>query len=335
MKAIELQRFGAESLTITERPEPRPGPKEVLMKVKAVALNFRDLLLVRGVLRPDQSLPLIPVSDGVGEIIELGKDVTRFQVGERVAGTFVQEWLAGDLQPGMMNSTLGSPRTGMLQEYVALPEQGVVRVPEHLTDEQAATLPIAGVTAWHALISERRVKPGDTVLVQGTGGVALFALQFACLAGARVIVTSSSEEKLARVGQLGASVCIHTQVTPEWDQQVLDLTDGQGVDHIIDVGGTATLARSLCAIRSGGQISVIGVLGGMHAGIDLPLMQDKNVRLQGIQTGSRAMFEAMNQAITLHGLIPIVGQVFPFEETHLAFRTLLQESIFGKICIRL
>lgn len=335
MKAYELQQLDTESLVVVERSEPCPGPRQVLIKMKAVALNFRDLLLMRGILQPDILLPFTPASDGVGEIVACGEEVSHLKVGDRVAGIFVQDWLSGELEPGMMHSTLGFPRTGMLQEYVVLPEMGVVKVPAHLTDEQAATLPIAGVTAWNALMTKGQVKPGERVLVQGTGGVALFALQFAQLAGAQVIVLSRSAEKLEQVRQLGAAQGINSQETSAWDQCVLNLTDGQGVEHIVDLGGTSTLGRSLHALRPGGQVYLIGNLGGMHVEIDLPLIQKKNAHLQGIQTGSRAMFEAMNQAITLHKFMPVVSQVFPFEEAPRAFQALVQGNTFGKICIRM
>ncbi|WP_207229454.1 zinc-dependent alcohol dehydrogenase family protein [Ktedonosporobacter rubrisoli] len=314
---------------------PQPGSQEVLIKVKAVSLNFRDALVVRGILQPNLSLPAVPVSDGVGEVVARGKAVKNIQIGDRVAGIFVQEWLAGNLQPGMLQSTLGTPRTGMLQEYVVLPEAGVVRVPEHLSNVQAASLPIAGVTAWHALMEADQVRPGEIVLIQGTGGVSLFALQFAVLAGAKVIITSRDQGKLAQATYLGAATTINVREIPAWDQYVLDLTDGRGVDHVLDVGGTATIERSLQAIRHNGHIHLVGALGGMQAILDLPLLFNKNIRLQAIQTGNRAMFEAMNRALSKHKLKPIVGRTFPFEQAPQAFQALFEGNTFGKIAIHL
>jgi NADPH:quinone reductase-like Zn-dependent oxidoreductase len=342
MKAYEIaDAFGLDSLKLTERPDPRPGAGQVLVRMKAVSLNYRDLLVIKGGYNPKLRLPFIPFSDGCGTVAAVGEAVTRVQTGDRVAGIFMQQWLEGPVTEAAARSALGGgsrssdgTTEGVLAEYVVLHQEGVVRVPEHLTDEEAATLPCAAVTAWHALVTEGQVKAGDTVLVQGTGGVSLFALQFARLSGARVIATSGSDQKRQRVAQLGASDTINYKTTPEWDRPVRELTGGLGVDHVVEVGGAGTLPRSFKAVRMGGRISLIGVLTGGSGEVNpLPLLM-KNVRLQGIYVGSREMFEAMNRAIALHQLRPVVDRVFPFTEAREALRYLESGAHFGKVCIR-
>ncbi len=335
MKAFEVQNtFGLDSLVLTERPEPRPGLGQVLLKMRAWSLNFRDLMVVKGLYNPKLRLPFVPLSDGVGEVVGVGEGVRRVKKGDRVAGTFMQKWVAGELTEEKARSALGGGGPGMLAEYVVLDEDGVVAVPAHLTDEEAATLPCAAVTAWHALVSEGDIRPGQTVLVQGTGGVSIFALQFARLAGARVIATSSSDAKLARARALGASDGINYKDNPDWDDRVRDLAGGVGVDHVVEVGGAGTLPRSMKAVRLGGRISLIGVLSGGTGQVNpLPLLM-KNVRLQGIFVGSREMFEAMNRAIALHQLRPVVDRVFPFAEAREALRHMESAAHFGKIVMR-
>ncbi len=334
MKAFELQGgFGIDSLHVTERPEPRPGPRQVLLKMRAWSLNYRDLLVVKGQYNPKLRLPLVPLSDGVGAVAAVGDGVTRVQPGDRVAGLFMQGWLDGGLTEAKARPSLGGGgMDGLLAEYAVLPEDGVVAVPEHLSDEEAATLPCAAVTAWHALVAEGGVKAGDTVLVQGTGGVSLFALQFARLHGARVLATSGSDEKLQRVLEWGASDGINYKTTPEWGERVRELT-GAGVDHVVEVGGAGTLPQSLRAVRAGGHISLIGVLAGGGQVNPMPILM-KNVRVQGIFVGSRAMFEAMNRAIALHRLRPVVDRVFPFAGARAALRHLESAAHFGKIALR-
>lgn len=335
MKAFEIQNtFGLDSLTLTERLEPSPGFGQVLIKLRAASLNYRDLMVVKGLYNPKQPLPLIPLSDGVGEVVAIGEGVTRVHSGDRVAGTFFQNWLSGELTEAKAKSALGGAIDGLLAEYAVLHEDGVVHVPEHLTDEEAATLPCAAVTAWNALITSGGVKAGDTVLVQGTGGVSLFALQFAQVLGARVIATSSSDEKLERVRQLGASDTINYKQTPDWGKQVQQLTAGIGVDYIVEVGGAGTLNQSLRAVRYGGQISLIGVLSGGAGEISTASILIKNVRVQGIYVGSREIFEAMNRAIALHKLKPVVDRVFPFNEVREALAYMESGAHFGKICLR-
>jgi NADPH:quinone reductase-like Zn-dependent oxidoreductase len=334
MKAYELQHtFGIDSLTLVDRLEPRPGHGQVLLQMRAFSLNYRDLLMIKGLYNPKLQLPFVPFSDGVGRVAAVGDGVTRVKTGDRVAGIFMQQWLDGEVTEAKAKSSLGGGGVGMLAEQVVLHEDGVVHVPEHLTDEEAATLPCAAVTAWHALVSEGRLQAGDTVLTQGTGGVSLFALQFARLSGARVIATSSSDDKLARALQLGASDGINYKTTPEWDRRVRQLTGDVGVDHVVEVGGAGTLGRSLKAVRLGGKISLIGVLSGGGEVNPMPILM-KNVRVQGIYVGSRAMFEAMNRAITLHKLRPVVDRVFPFAEAREALHYMESAAHFGKICIR-
>jgi NADPH:quinone reductase-like Zn-dependent oxidoreductase len=335
MKVYEIRNhFGLDALTPTERPQPQPGTHEVLVRIKAASLNYRDLMVVKGQYNPKMPLPRIPLSDAAGEVTAIGPGVRRVQVGQRVMAIFMQQWLSGDLDDAKAKSALGGALDGLLAEYAVLHEDGLLPIPEHLGFEEAATLPCAAVTAWHALVTEGRVKPGDSVLVQGTGGVSLFALQFARLAGARVILTSSSNEKIERARKLGASDCINYKETPEWGEKVRQLTDGRGVDLVVEVGGAGTLGQSLRAVRMGGYIGLIGVLSGTGQANPLPILM-KNVRVQGIFVGSREMFEAMNRAISAAQLRPIVDRVFSFAEAVQAFRYLESAAHFGKIGIRM
>src|SRR6266478_816422 len=333
MKAYEIRdTFGVDALALSERPDPKPGPGQVVVKTKAVALNFRDLLVVKGDYSRKLPLPLTPCSDCAGEVTAVGEGVTRVKVGDRVAGIFMQTWLDGEVTESKAKSALGAAIGGVLAESVLLHENGLVHIPPHLSFEEAATLPCAGVTAWHALITEGGVKPGDTVLTLGSGGVSLFAVQFAKLAGARVIATSSSDEKLSRLCGLGASEGINYKTTPEWDKRVRELT-GAGVDHIVEVGGAATLPKSLKAVRMGGTISLIGNVAGGGEVNPVPVLM-KTIRLQGIFVGSRVMFEAMNRAIAEHALRPVVDRVFPFAEAREAMHYMESGAHFGKVCIQ-
>jgi len=307
-----------------------------LIRVRATSLNFRDLMTVTGVYNPKQPLPLIPLSDGVGEVVAVGDGVTRVAVGDRVAGIFAQGWTAGE--PALEKvraTTLGGPLDGMLSEYRALSQEGVVKVPDYLTDEEAATLPCAALTAWSALITHGQLKPGDTVLVQGTGGVSIFALQFAKAAGARVIITSGSDEKLERAKALGADEIINYRQAPDWDKAVREMTGGRGVDHVVEVGGAGTLAKSIRSVRFGGHISLIGVLSGRAGEIDIAPVLMQNIRVQGIIVGSREMFEAMNRALEQNQIRPVVDKIFALDETRQAFELMAQGGHFGKICIRI
>lgn len=333
MKAIIIPSFGVENLQIIDRPEPKPGFGQVLLKMKAWSLNYRDLLVVKGHYNPRLKFPFVPLSDGVGEIIGVGEGVTRVKVGDRVAGCFMQRWMAGALTDAGAKSGLGGAIEGIAAEQVVLHEDGVVKVPSHLTDEEGATLPCAALTAWNALVTQGNLKAGESVLVQGTGGVSIFALQFAKLFGARVIATSSSNDKLDRVKKLGASDGINYKETPAWDEKVRELTGGQGVDHVVEVGGAGTFNQSMKSVRLGGTISLIGVLAGKGDVNLMPVLM-KSVRVQGIFVGSREMFEAMNRAISLHQLRPVVDRVFDFKDTQAALRHMEAGAHFGKICLR-
>jgi NADPH:quinone reductase-like Zn-dependent oxidoreductase len=335
MKVYEIRgSFGIENLAIAERPQPVPGYGEIVVKVRAASVNYRDLLVVKGLYNPRLPLPRIPFSDGAGEVIAVGNGVSRVQEGDRVAGIFMQKWLSGELTEGGVKSALGGEIDGMLAEYVVLSEEGVVHFPEHLSYEEAATLPCAAVTAWHAVI-ETGVKPGDTVLVLGTGGVSMFALQFARLAGAQIIATSGSDAKLARAIQLGAAQGINYKAVPDWGGKVREITGGRGVDLVVEVGGAGTLPQSMKAVRTGGRISLIGVLTGNTGEVNpLPLVM-KKVRMQGILVGSREMFESMNRAISVNRFSPSIDRVFSFEDVGEALRTMESGAHFGKICIKM
>ena len=334
MKVYELQGFGLDKLRLAGRPVPVPGPGEALIRIRAVSLNPRDLGVIDGFYFPDLAFPVIPVSDGVGEIVELGPGVSRFRVGDRVAGTFAQGWITGDPPIGWQNRGLGAPLDGVLAEYVVLPEYGIVRVPDHLTDAEAAALPIAGLTAWQAIAEVGRVRAGDAVVVQGTGGVSIFALQFAKLHGARVFVVSGSAEKLGRALQLGADAGVLYTEEPDWDRNVIEWTDGRGADLVVDIGGAETLGRSVAAIRPGGTVCLIGIMSGSAAdGLQLVPTFLKRARLQGINVGSRDMFEAMNRAIAASGLRPVIDRVYPFNQAIDALKALGEGRHFGKIGI--
>jgi len=336
MKAFEVDKpFGIDNLRLVERQDPTPGPGQVLIRVKAVSLNFRDLMTVKRGALGNIRLPLIPLSDGAGEVAEVGEGVTRVQPGDRVAGIFFQTWLTGDIIASYFQSALGGTTDGMLAEYVVLHEDGVVRIPDYISYEEAATLPCAAVTAWQALVPKGGLKAGDTVLVLGTGGVSIFALQFAAMHGARVIITSSSDEKLRRAKQLGAAEVINYKTTPEWDKQVLELTGGVGVEHVEEVGGAGTLEKSLQAVRIGGIVSLIGILAGIGGQINPVPVLMKGVRLQGIYVGSREMFEDMNRAMAVNKMRPVIDKVFPFTETRAALKYMESAAHFGKIVITL
>jgi NADPH:quinone reductase-like Zn-dependent oxidoreductase len=334
MKYIELPRFGVDALTVREKDVPRPGPNEVLVRVHANSLNYRDLRVVQGQYDAKMSLPRVPLSDMAGEVVETGSDVTRFQNGDRVAGIFMQNWIAGPVNESHGASALGGAIDGVLSEYVVLNENGLVSFPEQLSYEQAATLPCAAVTTWNALMVADQIKPGQTVTVQGTGGVSIFALQFALAAGARVIATSSSDEKLDRVRKMGASDGINYRETPQWSRGVKKVTGGRGADHVVEVGGAGTFPQSLQAVRTGGHISMIGILSGVSGEVPIALVLHKSVNVHGIYVGSREMFEAMNRAIALHKIEPVIDRVFGMEEIGEALKHMESGSHFGKIVIR-
>jgi len=332
MRAMEASAFSVDALQLVARPIPAPRRGEILVRVKAASLNYRDLAVLVQKYLPNLPLPYVPASDACGEVVEVGEDVTRFKVGDRVTPIYTQGWHDGlptlELRT---RRTLGAPLAGVLQEYVAVPAEDAVAVPGHLTDGEAATLPIAALTAWSTL-QEGGIKSGDTVLVQGTGGVALFALQFARLAGARVIALSSSDEKLARARELGAEIGINYRSTPEWHVAVKDATGGRGVDIIVETAG-ATLDKSLAALAFAGFVGVVGFVAGYRAQIPIRALLGPMIRVQGIAVGSRARFEAMNRAIVQHQLRPVVDSVYPLERAADAFRRLEQGTHFGKIVV--
>jgi NADPH:quinone reductase-like Zn-dependent oxidoreductase len=333
MKLYEItEPKGIDSLRLTERPMPKPGAGEVLVRVRATSLNYRDLALIRGGLARMMKLPLIPLSDGAGDVAEVGPGVRHLKQDDRVAGIFTQGWLSGPPYAGMYSTSLGGGIDGMLAEYVLLREEGLVEVPSYMTYEEAASLPCAAVTSWNALVVEGHLKPGDTVLVMGTGGVSIFALQFAKMYGARVIATSSSDAKVKRLNEMGASHVINYKSTPNWDEKVLELTGGLGVDHVVEIGGAGTLPKSISAVKAGGVVSLIGILSGAGQ-IDPMALLFKQARLQGILVGSREMFQAMNRAMTTNQVHPVIDKVFPFSEAREAYRYLESGAHFGKVCI--
>lgn len=323
-------RFGLDALRLVERATPRPGHGEVLVRVRAASLNARDVGVAEGFYFPDLKLPLVPLSDCAGEVVALGEGVTRVRVGDRVAGTF-QRWIAGRPTSAVLE-TLGGPRDGVLAEYVVLDAEGVVRFPDHLGFEEAATLPIAGVTAWQALFTEGRVGPGSTVVVQGTGGVSTFAIQLARAAGARVIATSGSDEKLARARELGAHEGINYRTTPAWDERVLSLTGGEGADVVVDMAG-GELDRSIRALRLGGQVSLVGLVTNPTARFELVPAFLHRARLQAIDVGSREMFEELNRALAVHRLRPVIAHTYPFEQAPEALAALKTGGHVGKLVI--
>ena len=334
MRVFQIQDdWGLTHLKLAARPDPRPGTGQVLLRMRAASLNYRDLLVPeRGYGAHTGTLPLIPVSDGVGEVIEVGADVTRVRAGDRVCPCYRQGWIDGP--PDSTYLSLGGPIDGTMAEYMVLPEDGVAKVPAHLSDEQAATLPCAALTAWSALVTYDNLGPGSRVLVQGTGGVALFALQFAKLRGAHVTVISSSDEKIAKACALGADASINYVKTPEWYKATREITAGRGYDHIVELGGEKTLPQSLMCVRTGGMISIIGVLSGGTMTAQLGRIVMKKVRMQGIGVGHRNGFEAMTRAIEQHRIAPVVDRVFPFEQLKEAMAYLKSGAHFGKICIR-
>ncbi len=324
---------GIDDLRMTEADEPRPRPREILVRVRACSLNYRDLMAVKGVYPAVKSGPVVPLSDGAGEVVALGEGVTRFSAGDRVMGCFFDRWQGGSLTSALERTARGGFLDGMLAEYVALSEEGAVRVPEHLSWEEAATLPCAAVTAWHALLPFGQVGPGETVLTQGTGGVSIFAVQLAKAAGARVIATSSSDEKLERVRALGADEVINYKRTPDWEREARALSGKIGADLVVEVGGPGTFARSMEATRTGGRIAVIGLLSGPGEKIDPLTILRRRLRVGGILVGSTEMFEAMNRAISAHRIKPVVDRVFGFAEAAAAYRHMEGASHLGKIVI--
>jgi NADPH:quinone reductase-like Zn-dependent oxidoreductase len=334
MKQFEIPEFGIDQLTLVERDIPKPQHGQVLVRMRAASLNYRDLMVVKGVYNPKMRRPIVPLSDGCGVVEEVGPEVTRFRQGDRVAACFMQRWIDGPPTKEKGQSALGGAVDGVLREYGVFSEEGLVRAPGFLSDEQVAALPCAGVTAWNALFEQTPTTPGDSVLLQGTGGVSIFALQFADASGARTIITSSSDEKLVRTKQLGADDVINYRANPEWDDTARKLTCGEGVGHIVEVGGSGTLARSLRAVRVGGTVSVIGILSGGEPTVSPTQILMNSIRVQGIYVGSRAMFERLNRFLELHKIEPVIDRVFPWIEFKDALRYMESQNHFGKICLK-
>jgi NADPH:quinone reductase-like Zn-dependent oxidoreductase len=335
MKVWEIQNaYGIDNLHVAEKPEPNPGPGEIVVAMKAASLNYRDLLTVIGY-GGGYPLPLIPFSDGAGEVAAVGAGVTRVKAGDRVCPLFFQSWLSGPITAEARNRPLGGPLSGVLQQKMLLEADGVSKFPDHLSYDEASTLPCAGLTAWRAVTIEAPVGPGDTVLVQGTGGVSIFALQFAKARGATVIATSSSDEKLARAKALGADHLINYKTTPEWGAKARELTGGRGVDVVVEVGGENTLTQSFDAARVGGHVVVIGVLGGFSSPVMIPLVFGKNLHIHGITVGSREQFDDMAAHIAKWKLKPVVDKVFPFGALQDALKLMQAGGHFGKIVVNI
>lgn len=332
MKVWQVEReWSIDALELVDRPEPEPGPGQVVVRMRAASLNYRDLLTVTGQ-GGAYRLPLIPFSDGAGEIAAVGAGVSRVAVGDRVCPMFFQSWFDGGPSASGRRLALGGTRPGVLQELLLLDAEGVSRIPDHLSFVEAATLPCAGLTAWRSLFDEAHLRPGQTVLVQGTGGVSIFALQFAKLSGATVIVTSSSDEKLERAKALGADHTINYRAVAEWGKAAADWAGG-GVDHVVEVGGKDTFAQSIEAARVGGTILVIGVLSGFSQQISIPSLFSKNLHVIGLSVGSRKMFENMAAAIGQNRMKTVIDRTLGFTEVPDALRLMQQAGHFGKITI--
>ncbi len=338
MKAIELVpgKPMPQALRVAELDKPSPGQKEVLVRMRAASLNFRDLIVAQvGLPGAQQDRRLIPLSDGAGEVVATGPGVTRWREGDRVVSSFFQDWLDGRFLPGHMQSALGGAIDGVAAEFRVFPETALARMPAHLSFEQGATLPCAALTAWHALFEKAPLLPGETVLVLGTGGVSIFALQFARIAGANVIATSSSDEKLQRMKQLGAAGLINYRTHPDWDQPVLELTGGAGVDQVIEVGGAGTFARSLTAARTGGRVSLIGRLTGIEHRVDPRPIMAKGLTVQGIYVGSVAMLERMIRSINASQIEPVIDRSFALDDIADAYAYLESARHIGKVVIQI
>ncbi|HEX8772608.1 MAG TPA: NAD(P)-dependent alcohol dehydrogenase [Pyrinomonadaceae bacterium] len=335
MKAFTTLGDGINALELSELPIPEPKAGEILVRMTAASLNYRDLLVVKGVGKWKPPVPRIPISDGVGEVVAVGENVSRWKSGDHMVTHLLPKWLDGELTAKKDGLSLGGAAAdGVLAEYVVLKEEAALKIPNNLSDVEAATLPIAALTAWHAIMRRAHVQSGESVVIQGTGGVSLFATQFVHALGARPFVTSSSDEKLEKAKALGASATINYKKFPAWEEQVLELTGGIGADHVIEVVGGENLNRSLKAIRLSGTISFIGVLAGLSAPINTYQFMLKNVRLHGIETGSREMFEEMNRFIESRQLKPVIDKIFAFEEAREALKYLESGAHFGKVAVK-
>ena len=333
MKTYRLRQFsGAAGLALCEEPQPSPERNEVIVRVRASSLNFRDLLIANGKFGPAVRPGVVPVSDGAGDIVEVGSAVRRVAVDDRVCSTFIDGWISGERVD--LGFGRGGDSDGMLSEYVRIHEDSVVRLPDHLSYEEGATLPCAAVTAWNALCVYGRLIPGQIVLVQGSGAVSVFALQFARLFGARVLATTSSDVKAARLRKLGAEAVVNYRTHPDWDQEIMRLTGGVGVDVVVEVGGAATMAKSILCVRRGGRISVTGLLTGIADQGFAPAFFGRFVQFHHIHVGSRDSFEEMNRAMSFHDVHPIITARFGFLQAGEAYASLSAPGHFGKVIIR-
>lgn len=333
MKVCVVQDgFGLERVGWQDRPDPEPGPGQVLVEVRAASLNYRDLLVAKGLYNPRLSLPRVLGSDAAGVVTAVGSGVSRWAPGDRVVNCFMPAWESGPLTETAVRSALGGERDGVFAERIVIEEGGLLPVPDDLSFEEAATLPCAAVTAWNAL-TQGGCGPGRTVLVLGTGGVSIFALQLARALGARVLVTSGSDEKLARARSLGAEAGTNYRTNPDWDKWAREQTGGTGVDIVIEVGGPGTLDKSVRAVRLGGYVALIGVLAGPGTFNPMPVLM-RAIRLQGVFVGNRVMFEDMNRLIVGQKLRPVIDRVFPLSEAAAALRYLESGVHFGKVVLR-
>ena len=335
MRFYDFAEFGLEQLTLREGAAPEPGPGEVRVRLQALSLNYRDVLIVKGLYNPRLALPAIPLSDGAGVVSAVGEGVTEWREGDRVMSHFVAGWQSGPFRAEYVGTTLGTPGPGLAAEEVVLPADAVVAIPTGWDTAHAATLPIAALTAWSALVTVGTVQPGDTVLTLGTGGVSIFALQLGNALGARVLVTSSSDDKLARASALGASAGINYRDEPRWDKAVRDLTDGAGVDLVVENGGAGTLSQSLRSVRGGGTIAMLGALTGLRAEIDIAPLVMRRITVAGVMVDSRQAFGAMVDFLQQHPIEPVIGARFAFDQLPDALRHLEQGAHFGKVVIDL
>lgn len=334
MKAWTLPAFGIDSLELKDLPTPALQPGQVLIQVEAVSLNYRDLLVTLGHYNPKMHLPRIPASDGAGVVKAVGEGVTRVKPGDRVCGSFMQNWIDGRPTQDKIRGALGGDIDGMLAEEVVLHEQGLVKIPDYLSIEEASTLPCAALTAWNALVNAAHLTSGETVLIQGTGGVSIFALQFAKAMGAHVLGTSGSYEKLERARKLGLDAGHNYRTQPEWAKWVIEHTNGQGADVIVEVGGAGTFSQSLAAVRIGGTVAQIGVLSQSTEPLHIPLILHKQVHIQGIYVGSRTQFEDMNRALEQNRIQPVIDNIYAFHDLPAALRHMQSATHFGKIVVR-
>ncbi|MFW2404562.1 MAG: zinc-dependent alcohol dehydrogenase family protein [Gammaproteobacteria bacterium] len=333
MKQIELPTFGIDNLNVVETDRPEPGHDEVLVRFGAASINYRDYQICVGEFSPDQPLPIVPLSDGAGEVVATGDGVRRLAVGDRVAPLFFPNWLSGPALGAERAESSGLEVPGVLREYGVYSEHAVARVAPHLSDAEAACFPCAGLTAWSCLRDLAGVTSGDTVLIQGTGGVAVFGLQLAKAMGAMTIVTSSSDRKLETAAALGADHCINYSATPDWGVTARELTGGAGVDAVIEIGGTGTLKQSFAALKRDGQIAVVGYLAGIELGLTVFDLIERNAHLHGVSVGNRDSFDAMMAFVAEHELRPEIAKSYQFEQAGEALKMVSRGKLVGKLVV--